>query len=101
MKRCIITEYSEEDLKNLIANVVKDTIQQSFSQFIPTLSNSPPNNSTDRFFSRKELCAKMKISLPTLANIQKRGEIKATIVAGSYRYTQKSLDDYLKKSTQK
>jgi len=95
MKRTICTEYNDTEFKELVASAVKEVLEQSLSQFIPRLANPTPNQLSDRLLSRKEACKSLRISLPTLAKLQKEGKIKVVIIGGSYKYSNKHIQEVM------
>lgn len=86
MKRCITTEYSDVDFTALIESTVKKVLQQSLLELAPHLSNSPPEKLSEKLLDRKSVCELLKISLPTIAKLQREGKIRGVIVGGAYRY---------------
>lgn len=89
------TEYNEIELKQIIADAVREILQQPLLQVVPQLSNSPPNFSSDKLLSRKDVSKLLNISLPTLAKLQNEGKIKAVIIGGSYRYSKKHIEQFI------
>jgi excisionase family DNA binding protein len=102
MKRYITTEYSDSEFKELINSTVNEALQQELSKVIPQFfNNSPPNFFRDKFLNRKEVCELLRISLPTLAKIQSKGKLQATMVGGSYRYSKKHIEEYINSGKRK
>ena len=97
-KFSLITEYSEIELKELIAEVVSEALQQTLSKHLIELKNSGSNNSPNELLDRKAVCKLLKITLPTLSKLQNEGKLKALIVGGSYRYYKKDIDNFLQGS---
>ena len=52
------------------------------------------------FFEPAEVARRFGISISTLDRMRKRGEIAAYKVSGRWKYTQKSIDDFLVSSEQ-
>ena len=92
-KFALVTEYTEAEIKAIISEIIKETLQQHISQLPSTTSNSPP---VDSFVSRKDVCKILRLSVQTVALLQKQGVIKASIVGKSYRYSEKHIRSLIK-----
>ena len=98
MRKFINTEFSEQELRELIASTVKEVLQETFPKYLLLSNNSPPAISNDKLLSRKEVCQLLKVSLPTVVKLHNEGKIKFSIIRGSYRYNKKDIDQFLNQS---
>lgn len=94
MRHIITTQYTPEEFKLLVDTAVSEALQQLIPLVLKS-TNSPP--STTKLLTRKEVCKILHVSLPTLSKLQKLGEIKATIISGSYRFSEKQIMDIVNK----
>lgn len=86
----LVTEYNELELAEIIKTAVQLALEQYSSKVLNQSSNSPPTQ--DRLLTRRQVCAFLGITLPTLGRLQREGILKAIIIGGSYRYSKKHID---------
>ena len=92
MRHIITTQYTSEEFKFLIDTAVSEALQQLIPLVLKS-TNSPP--STTKLLTRKEVCKILHVSLPTLSKLQRLGKIKAAIICGSYRFSEKQIMDLM------
>ena len=97
----LVTEYSEAELQELIISCINKVLDSRLASVLTSHSSntSPPDSSQNELLSRKEVCKLLRISLPTLAGLQKKGEISFTIVGGSYRYGREEINKFLERKS--
>ena len=88
----LLTEYSESELQDIIASAIKQALETFESKSSPP-SAAPPWN--EPLLSRTDVCKKLKLSNPTVSKLHKQGKLKAIVVGGSYRYSKKSIADFM------
>lgn len=92
-KFALVTEYSEDDLKNIILSAVAQALQEFTTKLANKSANSPPH--TDYLLSRKQVSKLLNLSLISVAKLQKEGKLKSVILGGTYRYSQKHIMELL------
>jgi excisionase family DNA binding protein len=73
-----IIQISKEELRNIIAEAIKNELANNFNNHNPQLS--------DGYLTREETAELLKISLPTLDKYTERGIIKGYRLAQSIRF---------------
>lgn len=97
MKRCVTTELSDSEFKQIIFDAVAEILEQKLQKL--NLSQQTASTGTnDKLLSRAEVCKLLRISLPTLSKLQKDGKLKFIILGGSYRYRKKDVEKILNSS---
>ena len=92
-KFSLLTEYSEHELKEIILQSIGEVLEKTVDKIHKT--GDVKIHSSQQMISRRELCEKLKLSLPTVAKLHKTGKLKAIIVGGVYRYSQKNITDFM------
>ena len=85
-KEIVVT--SQENLRLLISQVVTETLKEFFSK--------DTKESDNRLLTRKEVCAILGISLPTLHSYTKSGTIKAVRIGNAIRYQSEEIKQALR-----
>ena len=90
MKRCITTELTDAEFKQIITDAVTDILQQTLQKLNlqqATTEQAVNNN----LLSRKQVSKLLGVSYPTLSRLQRDGKLKFIILGGNYRYRQKDI----------
>ncbi|PZP52081.1 MAG: hypothetical protein DI598_01615 [Pseudopedobacter saltans] len=95
MVHSVLIQYSEKDFKELLKEVVKSAVLEAVQRVIEQQINSPPKVSP--LLNRKQVCELLNITLPTLYKLESDGILKPIILGGSYRYSQKKIEDIINK----
>lgn len=93
-KFTLITEYSEQEIINIIEHCIQLTIKQELQKHVATINSTTTAWGTT-LLTRKELRRILKLSYPTISRLTKNGTLKAKVVGGSYRYAESSIAKYL------
>lgn len=56
---------------------------------------------TPQFYTRGEVCGILRLSIPTVRNLIRSGQLKAAIVSGHYRISPSDLDAFVRACTVK
>ena len=77
----------------MIETAIKQALETFEFKFSPPPSSSPPGN--EQLLSRTQLCRKLNLSRPTVAKLMREGKLKAIVAGGSYRFSTKSIADFI------
>jgi excisionase family DNA binding protein len=93
MSKVLLTSFTEDELSNLIAEIIRPIVSSEIKSIIASNNSSPPKQ--DEFISRKEAAAILKISTVTLTKLVRQNIITAKILGGSYRFSKLQIFKYL------
>lgn len=82
----LLESLSAENLKELIRDVIREEVQ---------IKKDEPIQTEMKFYSRKEVCSLLKLSLPTLSEYTKEGHIQAVRIGGRVLYSEQAVQDAL------
>lgn len=77
--------------KEELANLIREVVQTELASFRPIQENT-----TNKFYTRKEVTKMLDISLPTLHEWTKDGIIKAHRIGSRVRYKEEDVQNALK-----
>ena len=79
MENIILSQYTPQDFKIIIGDIVRDELQK----FKPA---EPPQNANGEYLTRGEVCNLLRISLSTLHYYSKDGTLQSYRIGGRILY---------------
>lgn len=93
-KFSLVTEYSQEEILNLITQSIQTIVTHELQKVTTQLSiNSQPQS--DQLLSRNDLKKMLGLSYPTLIKLHKDGTLRGKAIGGIYRYKQSDVSIFL------
>ena len=89
MDNITLTQLAPHELRSLISDAVRETVQPIIDAAI-----APPKN--DDFLTRKEVCNILGVSLPTLLDWTRKGRIAGHRIGSRIRYKRSEVESSLK-----
>jgi excisionase family DNA binding protein len=88
MDNITLTQLAPHELRSLISDAVRETVQPIIDAAI-----APPKN--DDYLTRKQVCGILGVSLPTLLDWTRKGKVKGHRIGSRIRYKRSDVESSL------